>query len=449
MTDQHAHAGYVGHDGYLSGSSGPTATAAPSHTTGGYDADPLFGAMQGGYAGQNGYAAGQAGQAGQFDTGTFDTGTFASSYDTTGQWTVPAPGDGVRTGRHDRHVRHRHVTPGLPHRHPPHERLQHHPLDPALPDRPSTPAPSTPARSRPAPYDTGQFDTGSFDTTGQWDANAWTRAQDTGQYDTSVFSSAHDTTGQWAMPGTTPTPGPTTRPRGTPRRPAAASVGAAPRPPPPTHSALSLNSRTRPQSSRRRNSRRRSPPWGMTRRATLPAPCPTSAELPDVVVPGSRAEARRAGSRRRRTPAKRSALLTVAVPSVCVMGVAGVAVGLGGRARRRQGRGGRRDGRVRPRLGQAGRRQQEPRHPARQPQRRRQQLRRSGQPDAGTYRPQGPPGRGEEEKGGGGRREGGRAPQVRPAGDAEGAQRVLRAGRRQLDVGAHRHRLPGLDAGPP
>ncbi|OKK20930.1 hypothetical protein AMK16_11070 [Streptomyces sp. CB00455] len=42
----------------------------------------------------------------------------------------------------------------------------------------------------------------------------------------------------------------------------------------------------------------------------------------------------RAGSSRRRTPAKRSALLTVAVPSACVMGVAGVAAasvgGLGG-----------------------------------------------------------------------------------------------------------------------
>ncbi|MFE5024927.1 M23 family metallopeptidase [Streptomyces sp. NPDC056656] len=51
-------------------------------------------------------------------------------------------------------------------------------------------------------------------------------------------------------------------------------------------------------------------------------------ELPAPVTPAQRARSRR------RSPAKRSALLTVAVPSVCVMGVAGVAAasvgGLGG-----------------------------------------------------------------------------------------------------------------------
>ncbi|WP_374114251.1 peptidoglycan DD-metalloendopeptidase family protein [Streptomyces sp. NK08204] len=42
-------------------------------------------------------------------------------------------------------------------------------------------------------------------------------------------------------------------------------------------------------------------------------------------APASRAGSRGAARSRRRTPAKRSALLTVAVPSVCVMGVAGIA----------------------------------------------------------------------------------------------------------------------------
>lgn len=42
-------------------------------------------------------------------------------------------------------------------------------------------------------------------------------------------------------------------------------------------------------------------------------------------VPSSRAAARNASRSRRRPPARRSALLTVAVPSVCVMGVAGIA----------------------------------------------------------------------------------------------------------------------------
>ncbi|GLP67850.1 peptidase [Streptomyces sp. TUS-ST3] len=42
-------------------------------------------------------------------------------------------------------------------------------------------------------------------------------------------------------------------------------------------------------------------------------------------APGSRVAARNASRSRRRMPAKRSALLTIAVPSACVMGVAGIA----------------------------------------------------------------------------------------------------------------------------
>ncbi|MFD9394632.1 M23 family metallopeptidase [Streptomyces sp. NPDC060000] len=49
---------------------------------------------------------------------------------------------------------------------------------------------------------------------------------------------------------------------------------------------------------------------------TAPAP---------AFAPGGRAAARNANRSRRRIPAKRSALLTVAVPSACVMGVAGIA----------------------------------------------------------------------------------------------------------------------------
>ncbi|WP_420718592.1 M23 family metallopeptidase [Streptomyces sp. H51] len=44
-----------------------------------------------------------------------------------------------------------------------------------------------------------------------------------------------------------------------------------------------------------------------------------------VPAPGSRAAARNGARSRRRPPAKRSALLTIAVPSACVMGVAGIA----------------------------------------------------------------------------------------------------------------------------
>ncbi|MGW0870314.1 M23 family metallopeptidase [Streptomyces sp. NPDC002740] len=48
-------------------------------------------------------------------------------------------------------------------------------------------------------------------------------------------------------------------------------------------------------------------------------------EATPVPAPGGRAAARNANRSRRRMPAKRSALLTVAVPSACVMGVAGIA----------------------------------------------------------------------------------------------------------------------------
>ncbi|WP_406507191.1 M23 family metallopeptidase [Streptomyces sp. NBC_00212] len=266
MTDQHAHAGYVGHDGYLSGSSGHDGNSAPSHTTGGYDADPLFGAMQGGYAGQNGYAAGRTGQ---FDTGTFDTGAFASSYDTTGQWTVP------------------------------HQATAYEP-DGAT-----------------GTFDTGSFATGAFDTTGQWDANAWHQAQGTGQYDNSAFTSAYDTTGQWAVPGTQSETG--TYDATAWNAMATAATTTMPAQP---EAQLPYETAEFPQAELADEFAEAF----TDEPAPEPEPADLPADLPGAAVPGSRAEARRNAGRRRRSPAKRSALLTVAVPSVCVMGVAGVAV---------------------------------------------------------------------------------------------------------------------------
>jgi len=58
----------------------------------------------------------------------------------------------------------------------------------------------------------------------------------------------------------------------------------------------------------------------------LPAVAPLLDDQEEVVpVPAPRAAARNASRSRRRAPAKRSALLTIAVPSACVMGVAGIA----------------------------------------------------------------------------------------------------------------------------
>ncbi|MBV7697145.1 M23 family metallopeptidase [Streptomyces sp. TRM70350] len=57
-----------------------------------------------------------------------------------------------------------------------------------------------------------------------------------------------------------------------------------------------------------------------------PAAAPLLDDQEEVApAPTGRAAARNAARSRRRTPAKRSALLTVAVPSACVMGVAGIA----------------------------------------------------------------------------------------------------------------------------
>ncbi|MCX5385141.1 M23 family metallopeptidase [Streptomyces sp. NBC_00083] len=330
MTDQHAHAGFVGHDGYLSGSNGPGGSGPHVHSTGSFDVDPLFGAMrdathsatQGGQqapagpTAQSGYAAGHTGQ--------FDTGAFASPYDSTGQWTVPAQAtayepDGA-TGTLDTgsfHTGAFHTgafgtgtfDTGAFHTGALHNS-----------------APQTGAFQSGA-LDTGQFDTGSFDTTGQWDARAWTQAQDTGQYDTRAFAAAYDTTGQWAVPGTHADTGTydATAWNAAPATPAAPVT-------PTTEPQLPYETAEFPQVELAEALGSEAPD---TVGETPGDGHDGSAELPDVAVPASRAEARRAaGSRRRRTPAKRSALLTVAVPSVCVMGVAGVAVasvgGLGG-----------------------------------------------------------------------------------------------------------------------
>ncbi|MET9363315.1 M23 family metallopeptidase [Streptomyces sp. NPDC006632] len=329
MTDQHAHAGYVGHDGYFSGSNGPGGNGphAPStHSTGGFDVDPLFGAMgnpspgPAGPAAQNGYATGRAGQfdTGAFATGAFATDAFASPYDSTGQWTVPAQAtayepDGATgtfdtstfdTGTFDTSgfntgALHAGTTDNTG----------------AFPNGAFHTSATHSSATHTGAFDTGQFDTGSFDTTGQWDAGAWTQAQDTGPYDAGVFASAYDTTGQWAVPGTHADTGAydATAWNATPTAPTPPDAPAAQ----PAAPQLPHETAQFPQVEL----------GDAVDEGTGATNGPDeSAELPAVTVAASRAEARRAGNRRRRTPAKRSALLTVAVPSVCVMGVAGVAV---------------------------------------------------------------------------------------------------------------------------
>ncbi|MEV6549309.1 M23 family metallopeptidase [Streptomyces sp. NPDC051597] len=280
MTDQHAHAGYAGYDGH-----------STADATGALDTDPLFGALPGGY--DTGH------------TGTYDTGQWnaygaqqyqqQTSYDTTGQWTIPAQAAGP-------------------------------------------------------------------DVTGQWDAGAWNEAQQTGQFETTAFAygAAYDTTGQWTVPGAGYAAGAYDE-TGTYNTAAwnvgVESMGGHGTPPAQADGGHeqayehgSANGYDSGYESERDETRVESTAQfpALDLDAGLPETPSAEGELdsagaedaedtaePLVAVAAPGPGRRPAGNRsRRRSPAKRSALLTVAVPSVCVLGAAGVAAasvsGLGG-----------------------------------------------------------------------------------------------------------------------
>ncbi|WP_444545736.1 peptidoglycan DD-metalloendopeptidase family protein [Streptomyces roseolus] len=260
VNDQHPHAGYAG-DG--------------AHLTGGFAADPLFGAWS---------DAGQTGHSGQWDLGQHAA---AGAYDTTGQW-------------------------------------------------------STATDAYPAQDVYGQHQ--QYDTTGQWDASAWTEAQHTGQYETlhsgaytaqgAYGQEAYDATGQWAAPAFATDTGaydatawnqtadpvePVVPQQYVPTAEQAdhtAEFAYEPAPEPETAYESEADVA-----------------YEDVAYETGPGHEDASAETPEPATEvrtdaaAARPVRRSAGGSRarRRTPAKRSALLTVAVPSACVMGVAGIA----------------------------------------------------------------------------------------------------------------------------
>ncbi|MFF4173216.1 peptidoglycan DD-metalloendopeptidase family protein [Streptomyces sp. NPDC001744] len=308
MNDQHPHAGYVGDD---------------AHTTGSFAVDPLFGAYPDGHADHSGQwdlgphaATGTYDTTGQYDTGQHGTG----SYDTTGQW--DATGQWATTGQWN---------VALPH------------------------------------DATGSYATAAapYDTTGQWDASAWTEAQHTGQYET-LHSGAYaaqgaygyetySTTGQWAAPAFATETG---------AYDATAWNHAAPESGPvvPHQYAPRTEGRAEhPAESPVEHTAEFAFPYDPETEAYADLPSDGTAETDGAEAPfgddeadvsgedpydcaeapheGPAAELRTAppaagrparrssagGRSRRRTPAKRSALLTVAVPSACVVGAAGIA----------------------------------------------------------------------------------------------------------------------------
>ncbi|WNO72808.1 M23 family metallopeptidase [Streptomyces sp. AM8-1-1] len=321
MNDQHAHAGYVGYDGYPSGSfeTDPLFGALPGHEaghSGQYDSSQWdTGSHQAGTAGYDVYGAQhQAEQAQQF---TEATGQYATvgQYDATGQYTTAQYDAGVQAG---------------------------------------------------VPYDPS----GQYDATGQWDASAWNQGAQTGQFETAAAAFTYDATGQWAVPGyETGTYDATAWNTGaeavvpqqftpeqefgtellpefsgeyTPDHTQEYAEQYEPEATPGYDSAVedvqnAQDTQYAPEYDTAYGSE-----FDTDHETEQHTDDSTAMDADSVEEPGDESELepaligaapvtprpvrRSGGSRgRRRTPAKRSALLTVAVPSACVMGVAGIA----------------------------------------------------------------------------------------------------------------------------
>ncbi|MFE6164461.1 peptidoglycan DD-metalloendopeptidase family protein [Streptomyces sp. NPDC056486] len=327
-------------DRHPSGSSTPPASAPADYAP--YAAYDQQSTQQGAYAGYDGYSTGSFDTTGSYATAGPDTGSFASdplfgdmpgsSYDT-GQWAT--------TGTQ--------------------QTLNYDPY----------------AAQHQAAYDTSGYETGGYDTTGmwstggyqhvsadipaqsgpdatgQWDASAWNQPQQTGQWETQAFDTgAYDATawnsgGQdvaygatgtheaYGIPeahgtlGTHETQG-TYEAQDTPGAPAPYET-----PEPYEHSPYDTGSyASDPYASEAQPSEDYAQPVPAEHEFT-PAEAPADSLGP--VEPSRRGSTgddeppvmdRSHGSRsraRRRSPSKRSALFTVAVPSACVMGVAGIA----------------------------------------------------------------------------------------------------------------------------
>ncbi|MFF3341696.1 peptidoglycan DD-metalloendopeptidase family protein [Streptomyces flavidovirens] len=325
MDDQHAHAGY---DGY---------------STGSFQTDPLFGALptQGSHY--------EAGHSGQYDTTQWDaTGAHQTvdydaygthqQYDATGAWPtagyqtaagIPAQSTGQwdsntwnQTGQFDTS----HFTTGQ------HETGQY-----AETGQPATGHVTTGFPT--GQYETGQYATAQFtqapDATGQWST---TPAYDTGTYDATAWNSGH-TDGHTGVYETVP---PQQVFYGTAEFPSVdlAEAPAAYEPneghhePHEAPDSVGDGPGDTPGAEHEyapEYASEHEPEPGPETDPDLehaPAAAATAATVAAAATPGPRSARRSAGNSgrgRRRTPAKRSALLTVAVPSACVMGVAGIA----------------------------------------------------------------------------------------------------------------------------
>ncbi|WP_328895877.1 M23 family metallopeptidase [Streptomyces sp. NBC_00236] len=322
MNDQHPHAGYAGYDG---------------HSAGGFDSDPLFGSLPGSYDGSydtaTGYAAPYGGNtadhsgtyvASPWDTGAHPTAEYGQAADYTAYTAQP----------------------------------QQHPYDPGpqydtgaawIPD--GGYGHTVPAQHG-APDTSGQWDTTTWQQTGQW-TDTGTTGYDTGAYDATAWNtgatpeyaqqtaqSEHIAAAPDAAEQTAQYPyatDETYEPQSsheTPYEPQASFDPYDPYEPYRTAEFSLAETDLDPEATD----------------STAPQPDDHARDHDSAAAPDSTPDAAPAtghrpagrpvtrsggGSRsRRRSPAKRSALLTVAVPSACVMSVAGIAAasvgGMGG-----------------------------------------------------------------------------------------------------------------------
>ncbi|MFF9070699.1 M23 family metallopeptidase [Streptomyces sp. NPDC014872] len=316
MNDQHPHAGYAGYD---------------NQATGTFAIDPLFGPMSGGHDGtyaDGGYGTGQAGQteqagySGHYDSTQWDTGAHPTAaydaytaydtqaqqiyapgqtYDTTATWTSAAAHDTAAA-----------MTTTM--------------TATAFADVPS---------QADAPDVTGQWDTGGWYETGQW-ATTGTAAYSTGAYDTGAYDATAWNTGAAPDPEheglaarTTQAPHEVPAAAEHERADESATAHRDPVHDATTATMAAVTAFEDPTGAA-------GAPAGATADPESEAGG-DAADMADIVLDPHRSPGRadaRGGRSRRRSPAKRSALLTVAVPSACVMSVAGIAAasvgGLGG-----------------------------------------------------------------------------------------------------------------------
>ncbi|MEU1347431.1 M23 family metallopeptidase [Streptomyces sp. NPDC005795] len=341
MNDQHPHAGYAGHDG---------------HPTGGFDSDPLFGSLPGSYETSydttTGYAApydsGQAGHSGTYDTSSWDTGAHhTAGYGHTADYTAPT----AQPQQHPYDTGQQYDTGAT--WIPTDGGYGHIPAQHGAPDSSGQWDTTTWQQSGQwagtgtTGYDTGAYDTGTYDT-GAYDATAWNTGTGTGatpEHEQQNAQTSHmatlpnaaDQTAQYAYGITEayeqhqasydayepydPYEHHRTSEFGLPETDLGAET------PEDTHGSQDT-------ASTEFESEPSTPSDGHARghdAAAGPDPAPAGSHRP-----ASRPVTRSGGGNRsrRRSPAKRSALLTVAVPSACVMSVAGIAAasvgGMGG-----------------------------------------------------------------------------------------------------------------------